>query len=920
MAGKHETQNYETRPNANHGRHGQLDAGGRRDNGGAGGIDLAPQLAYWRQKLGGELPALDVPKDRPRRAQSPGLPDHRIPFRLAPDLIRLAEEFAKSECTTLFVVLLTAYKILLLRLTGQSDVIVGAALPVAIDSTGSFPEDAGAIAALRTNLDGNPCFREAVRRVQATALEAQANRGVSLDRVVKELAIAGDAATPSIFQAQFAIDVAPEDGGCSAAQTGNARVCNTDVDLTLVAMTKENSVASGFMAYAADVFDPATVRRYLDIYPRLLSAMLEQPDRPLKRHALVSAAEQERILFDLNPYARPEHPYRTMAEPFEQQVARTPEAVALIGDEGQMTYGQLNRRANRLAHFLRNSGAGRFGFVAICMERSFSLMVALYAIAKSGAAYVPLDSELPDARIAFMLEDTAPRLVLVDRASTAKVSPGPWQIICMDDDGDRWAALPSENIPCDGPTNHAVHLLYTSGSTGRPKAVAYPVNAAIAEIFWLQRFYPFGIGDANAFKTSHGFDVSIWEIFWTLYFGATLVVCRPGAHRDPVYLADVIEKYGVTWIFLGPSMLQVFLDQLPEGRCRSLRWVICGGEPMTPRLRDTFYARLGAKLINGFGPTEAGTVTDMIIPPDEGSPVVPLGRPAANFRLYVLDEELNVAPIGVPGEAYIAGEIGLAQCYHRRPELTAERFLPDPFGPPGGRMYRTGDICRYRDNGVLEHLGRSGRQVKLRGLRVELAEIEAVLCEHPSVATCFAMATNDEAGQRILAFVVPRNDAALSPSELTDHAGRLLPRFMVPSAIVGMARIPTNVNGKVDREALLQCWRDADTVRPALAGATPLEQEIAEVWTNLVGRPPGSVNEDFLESGGDSLLMLRLVSQLSDLTGLELEITEFIDTRTVRALAEGLQKARQRAGKQDDREYDPVRRLAQSRTAANHPA
>jgi amino acid adenylation domain-containing protein len=916
MAAKREMQMRHVQTGEQHDRHPDLS--GHGDNGSAAAADLAPQLEYWRQKLGGELPVLDIPKDRPRRAPSHGLPEHRITFRLAPDLIRLAEDFARAERTTSFVVLLTAYKVLLLRLTGQSDVIVGALLPTAIHSAAeSSSETPRATIALRTSLDGNADFREAVRRVRATTLEAQANGSVSLDRAIREIGMAGDSTASSIFQACFASDLAPDGGGSLPleGQNGHGGADRANVDLTFVVMTSAASEAPGFMAYAPDLFDQATVRRYLDIYVRLLSGMLQHSELPLKRHALVSAEERERILFGLNPYARPKHPYRTMAEPFEQQVARMPDAVALIGDEGEMTYRQLNERANRLAHFLRNSGAGRFSFVALCMERSFSLMVALYAIAKSGAAYVPLDSELPDARIAFMLEDTAPCLVLVDRASRAKVASGPWQIICMEDDFGRWAALSPDNVACDGPTNHTVHLLYTSGSTGRPKAIAYPVDAAIAEIFWLQRFYPFGIGDANAFKTSHGFDVSIWEIFWTLYFGAKLVVCRPGGHRNPAYLADVIERYGVTWIFLGPSLLQVFLDELPAGRCRSLRWVICGGEPMTPRLRDTFYARLDARLINGFGPTEAGTVTDMIIPPDEGSPVVPLGRPAANFRLYVLDEEFDVAPIGVPGEAYIAGDIGLAHCYHGRPELTAERFLPDPFGSPGGRMYRTGDICRYREDGVLEHLGRSGRQVKLRGLRIELAEIEAVLCEHPSVATCLALAIEEEGSQRILAFVIPRNDNPASPRELTDHAGRLLPRFMVPSAIVNIAGIPINVNGKVEREALIRHWREAETAKPVLDGATALEQAVAEQWTDLVGRPPSSVDEDFLESGGDSLMMLRLVSRLSDLTGLELEITDFIDTRTVRALAEALHNARQRAGKQSDPEYDPVRRLAKIRTA-----
>lgn len=849
---------------------------------------LAPKLSYWREKLGGEMPVLDIPRDRPRPT-SLSFEGDLIDFSFSTDLIRRLKEFVNSEQTTLFTVMLTAFKVLLLRLTGQSDIIIGSPFagrdhPMAEPLLGCFAN----MVALRTNLGGNTSFREAVCRVRATTLEAYDNQSVPFDRVVKELNIPRDFHYNPIFQVQFAYDNVSTVTELGGAEVGVAEVKTgtSKFDLTL-SVVETKFGASGCMEYSTMLFDGLTVQRFADMYVRLLETLVSQPDLHVRSISLLSPEEKNHILFGLNIYARPEHPYRTMSEPFEEQVARNPNAIALVGDEGSLTYSELNGQANRLAHFLRDSGVGRGSFVAVCMERSFGLIVALYAIAKSGAAYVPLDPELPDARIEFMLEDVAPSLVLVDGAAKAKIPQGAWQVVSMDEDVDRWAGLPSVNIECEGPTHHLVHLLYTSGSTGRPKAVAYPINGAITEIFWLHRFYPLQSGDANIFKTSYGFDVSIWEIFWTLYFGAQLVVCRPGGHRDPGYLVEAIEKHKVTMIFLIPSMLEVFLNEMPAGSCRSLRWVICGGAPVTPRLRDAFYERLDAQLVQGYGPTEAGCVTDMIIPPDPGAPTVPLGRPAANYRFYVLDEEFEVTPIGVPGEAYLAGDIGIAQYYYNRPELTAERFLPDPFAPSGGRMYRTGDICRYRENGVLEHLGRSGRQVKVRGMRVELAEVEAVMCEHKSVETCIVLAVEDEVGQRLLAFVVPNNDEQIAPRELAEHAGRFLPRYMVPAAIVSISKIPTTINGKVNEAALLERWREAGetVVGDVVPSSGDSEERLKRVFEQVLGREGISVTDSFFNLGGHSLLVFKLISACAQEFHYRPSVADVFSSPSVRELS-----------------------------------
>ncbi|GAB2810469.1 non-ribosomal peptide synthetase [Streptomyces daliensis] len=871
---------------------------------------VARDLGYWKRQLGGELPVLDLPADRPR----PSVPSRRggvvpldVPAEDAGHVRRLAEE----EGTTPFVVLLAAYKALILRLTGQPDVIVGAPLagrdhPVTEDIVGCFIKPV----ALRTDVTGDLSFRALVRRVHDTVVGAQDHQSVPFERVVAELGIPRTAGGSPVFQTFFGLQSA--DGlSIEGARWGEVVLDSASAkwDLTVsLTETPDSSGSagcagasgfsgfSGFVEYAFDLFDEPTVRRYTAAYRRLLDSALRDADTALRDLDLLSGAERDHIVHGLNPYRRPELPYRTMAEPFEEQAARTPGAVALEGDEGTLTYGELNARANRLAHFLRSAGAGRGTFVALCAERGFDMITALYAIAKSGAAYVPLDPELPDGRLEYMLQDAGALLVLTDDTTRERIGEGPWHTYSLGKDAHLWAALPTGDVPAEGPGNHLVHLLYTSGTTGRPKAVAYGVDGALANIFWLQEKYPFGPGDANLLKTSYGFDVSIWEIFWPLYFGARLAVCRPGGHKDPGYLREMIERHGVTTVYLIPTMMQVFLENAPAGSCPSLRWVFCGGEPVTPRIRDGFHERFDAALINCYGPTEAGCVTDMVLPRDPGAPV-PLGRPAGNFRLYVLDENLALAPVGVPGEAFIGGESGVAQNYHRHPGMTAERFLPDPYGPPGSRMYRTGDLCRYRADGVLEHLGRIGRQVKIRGMRIELAEIEAVLCEHPDVEDAVVLAPQSmEQGtdRRLAAFVVPREGHTSDARELAEHAARLLPAYMLPSRYTEVPHVPMNVNGKADEKALLRHLGEGgapERQRTLVPPEGEVETGLTEIFRRVLGTEDVGVTDGFFELGGHSLLIFRLIAACSQELRLRPTVSDVFAAPTVRELAARLRSS-----------------------------
>jgi amino acid adenylation domain-containing protein len=848
----------------------------------------AEQLEYWRRQLGGELPVLDIPKDRPRPAK-PSRGGHTVPCLLPAPLVLQAKALARAQGTTLFVVLLAAYKTLLWRLTGQVDLIVG--VPFAGRDRVAQEQVVGCFvttAALRTRLDGAVNFLDVLQRVHDTHAEAQDHLAVPFDQVVRALRVPRELQYNPVFQTMFALQNTPGDSlvGATGDWTFDSGTAKFDLAFSLF---DTPTGVTGLVEYAADLFDADTVLRQVDMYRRLLDALLANPSQPVRSHALTSPEERRHILHGLNTYRRPSHPYVSLAQPFEEQVRRTPDAVALVGDEGTLSYRVLNERANRLAHHLRSQGIGRGDFIGICMERSFALMVALYAVAKCGAAYVPLDPELPDGRMAFMLEDTAPRLVFVDistRERVVAVGRGGWTVIDPAQETATWGNCPGYDLPCSGPANHLVHLLYTSGSTGRPKAVAYPVDGALADIFWLQQSYPFAAGDANLFKTSYGFDVSIWEIFWPLYFGAKLVVCRPGAQRDPRYLIEQIDRHRVSLVFLIPSLMQAVLDEIRPNECDGLRWVICGGEPVAPRLRDNFHARMGATLINGYGPTEAGTVTDMIVPREPGTAVVPLGRPAANFRLYVLDDDLEVRPIGVPGEAFIGGEVGLAHAYHNRAALTAERFVPDPFGPPGARMYRTGDVCRYRPDGVLEHLGRIGTQVKIRGMRVELGEIESVFCENPSVAACTALVLGDAPVQKLVAFVVPVKGLALSVQWLLSAAAHILPGYMVPADVVLLERIPMTLNGKIDRLQLAELWKaDTGTVaRKIEPPANEGEARLKRVFEAVLESGEVGVTESFFDLGGHSLLVFKLLASCEAAFGRRPAVADVFSAPTVREL------------------------------------
>jgi amino acid adenylation domain-containing protein len=839
-------------------------------------------LAYWRKKLAGELPILTLPADRPRPV-APTRRGDQFDVEFGSRLAAALREFTKRESTTPFIVLLTAYKALLMRLSGSSDVVVGSPFAgrddvIAERIVGSFLRPV----ALRTDLSGEPTFREAMHRVEDTVLEAMDHQAVPFHRIVADLNLPRRPGLSPVFQTVFGVQ-SPAELRIGSADIGGAylptRSSKADLSL-LMTVTSDSFVCT--VEYSTDLFDEATVRRLCGLYAHLLECAIEKPDDPLSVLPLIDAAETDRIVHGLHPYLRRETGYLTVAEPFEEWAVRTPDATALVAGEQTVTYRELNERANQLAHHLIDRGLAPGDKVALFIERGIPMVVAVLAAAKAGCPYVPLDTDLPPDRLRFMLADSHPALVVSDAASAPRLPAEAPASIVIDGEPSGWSACPSHNPAVAAHPAEALYLLYTSGTTGRPNAVSYPANGVLANILWLQSRYPFAPGEASLFKTSYGFDVSAWEIFWPLAFGARVVIARPGGQREPEYLRDLAARHGVTMVFFVPSLLPAFIDAVRAGECPALRWVFCGGEPISPRLRDAFYDNVAASLVNCCGPTEAGSVVDMALPRDPGSPRVPLGEPASNFRVYVLDKHLQVLPVGVPGEMYVGGEVGLAHGYHGKPALTAERFVPDPFGPSGGRMYRTGDLCRHTEQNLLEHLGRIGRQVKIRGLRVELAEVEAVLEAHRHISQAAVVLLHG--GSKLGACIVPAPGASVPLSEVQSYLRAKLPPHMIPAQVVELDALPVNVNGKVDARAI-----EALIAKQGAGGGqapeNATEAKLAGVFCEVLDLPSVGVTDSFFELGGHSILVFRLAARCAEVFGVKPSVNSIFGAPSVRELA-----------------------------------
>ncbi|MDG9720864.1 non-ribosomal peptide synthetase [Streptomyces sp. DH24] len=871
---------------------------------------IAGQLAYWRGVLDGLPDELPLPVDRVRPAVASyrgGVVSVELDARLHRDLVGLA----RSTRSSLFMVLQAGVAGLLSRLGAGTDVPLGTAIAgrtdAALDDLVGFFVNT---LVLRTDVSGDPGLRELVERVRVTDLAAYAHQDLPFEQLVHALQPARSLARHPLFQVMIVLQNNAEASldlpGLSARPIdGETAAAKFDLGFNFVERTDLDGAPAGIdvsIEYSADLFDADTVRLIGERLGRLLTTGVAEPATPLTRIGILAPDEQERLLTGFNDTARtlelppatesgfaPE----TLAGLFAAQAARTPDRPALVAEDAELTYAELDERSGRLAALLAARGVRRGDVVAVAVPRSAALTVALLAALKAGAAYLPVETDYPAERIAYVLGDARPA-VLVTTVDALGALPEDTEgtvrsLVVLDDLGlERELADVSADavreLPGPLPDSPA-YLIYTSGSTGRPKGVVVPHRGIVNRLLWMQDAYRLGADDRVLQKTPSGFDVSVWEFFWPLVTGAVQVAARPGGHRDPAYLARLIQDAGITTVHFVPSMLEVFLAEPGAAHCTGLRRVLCSGEALPAGLRDRFRALLGAGLHNLYGPTEASvdvTAWDCATAPD--SPVVPIGRPIWNTRTYVLDAALTPVPAGSSGELYLGG-VQLAHGYLGRPDLTAERFVADPFGPPGARLYRTGDLARITRDGVIEFLGRTDDQVKIRGQRIELGEIEHALTRHARVGSAVVTAYRDPSGDtRLAAYVTCADPAApVDPEELRDHLATLLPDHMVPLHYAVIDAVPVTPNGKVDKKALPAPQRLER--RPGRAPRDETETVLCEIFAELLGHDSVDIDDNFFELGGHSLLATKLISRVRARLGLEMSVVSIFEAPTVAALA-----------------------------------
>ena len=861
---------------------------------------------YWKKQLAGPLPVLNLPTDRPR----PPIQMFRganYDFTLNDELARRLRALAKAEGTTLYVVLLAAFELMLHYHSGQEDILV--ASPMVGRSRAEFEGLAGFFAnpvVLRANLSGNPTFRALLGRVRQTVLEALEHQDYPTLRLVQRLRSPRDLSRSPLCQAMFVLDkphrVAEQ--AVPAFETGlrmnlgglvmeaiplERRAATLDLVMLIIETTGSLSTS---IRFNTDLFDAATIARMAGHFHALLESVIRDPAAAIGDLEILTGAERQQLLVEFND-TKTDYPEDTcIHQLFEEQVQRTPDGVAVVFEGQQLTYAQLNARANQLAHHLQGLGVRPEVPVAICMERCPEMVVGLLGILKAGGAYVPLDPAYPKERLSFVMEDAHAAVLLTQGHMVERVPEHGIHVVCLDSDWEAIAAK-SEKNPVTGATaTNLAYILYTSGSTGQPKGVMVEHRGLCNAINWIAQTLELSAEDRCLLKTPITFDAAGRELFPTLLTGGSLFIAEADGHRDSRYLAETIRSARISIFHCVPSLLQFLVEEPAFDDSLALRAVMCGGEAMPTQVVTRFQRRSKAKLYNVYGPTE--TIIDStywLCDGANGRSSNPIGRPIPNARIYILDDALRPLPIGVAGHMHIGG-VGLARGYLNRPELTAEKFIPDPFSAePGARLYKTGDLARYLPDGNIEFLGRGDHQVKIRGFRIELGEIEAALGQHPAVRKVVVLAREDAPGEkRLVAYVV----AEATADELRRFLKDKLPDHMVPGVFVPLDALPLLSNGKIDRRALPA----PDRTRPGLdkayaAPRTPTEELLAEIWAQVLDIERVGIHDNFFDLGGHSLLATQAASRMREAFKVEIPLRRLFEVPTVAGLAESIEVARQ---------------------------
>jgi amino acid adenylation domain-containing protein len=861
---------------------------------------LTREIEHWKNKLAGAQTLLDLPTDHPRPSEH-SWHGAREEISLNSAALGKLKALARAERSTLFMVAVAGFQSLLWRYANQESILIGA--PIAGRNEVEIEDIIGLFVntlVFRTDFSTNMSFRDLIRQVRSFALEAYMHQDVPFEKLVEELVPQRSLDTHPLFQVMFTFQNIPKQvfeipGLTIKEMPFEAGIAKLDLSVEVW----ENSEFHCQFEYNTDLFELATIRRMLGHFENLLNAVVENPDLSLAKIPIMSVQERQQVLMDWNQTAANYSRDLPLHRAFENQVNLSPDATAFLWAGRNWTYRQLNDEANRLADLLVEKGVTPGSLVGVFLERSPEMVVALLGVLKTGAAYVPLDPAYPPERLRFLIDDASLCSIITHSSIEKRLPDNARNVLAFDTEGDGTSGKPTTNPSILVSSDQRAYVIYTSGSTGKPKGVEGTHRGAMNRFSWMWRSYPFRAGEVCCQKTNLGFVDSIWEIFGPLLAGIPNVILAPEAVRDPEEMLQVLARERVTRIVLVPSLLRTLLDYAPDLRRRvpELRLWSCSGEVLPADLAKRFREGFAeAMLLNIYGSSEVSAdVSCQEVGERDLAGSVAIGKPISNTQIYLVDESGEVVPLGIRGEIFVGGD-GLARGYLNRPELTAERFVGNWLAPEqSARLYRTGDMGRYRGNGEIEYLGRVDSQVKLRGLRIELGEIESVLAGHAEVGQAVVVVSGEGEQQKLVAYVVMKEEGKAGPSggELRRYLRSKLPEHMVPASYWRLEGLPLLASGKVNRRALAECGGKPLVDQEELAGpGNEVEAKLAEMWQELLGVEQVGREQNFFELGGHSLLVLQVAARIRRMFEVELAVRSVFEAPTIAGLAQEVEKAR----------------------------
>lgn len=854
------------------------------------GTLLKTQLNYWKQQLSGELPILHLPTDRPHPATTTFIGAKEY-FTFPKNLTDALNQLSQQEDATLFMTLLAGFNVLLYHYTHQEDILIGS--PIANRNRAELEGMLGLFVntlVLRNHLSGDRSFQELLHQVREVTLDAYAHQDLPFEMLVEELQPERDLSRNPLYEVMFVLQNTP----ISAQEVSGLTLRTFEFDSgtaqldIFLSMSESQQGLTGVLEYNTDIFDSTTITRLINNFQTLLESIVALPEQQISKLSPLTVTERSQLLFEWNQ-THADYPQNvSLDQLFEQQVERSPDALALISQTEQLTYRQLNQRINQLAHYLQKQGVTKETLVAICLERLVEMVVGIIAILKAGGAYIPLDPNYPVERLGFILSDSQTSLLITQQEILEKLPASSAKIVCLDIHKNEIAQESQENPVSISSADNLAYIIYTSGSTGNPKGVLGTHRGTVNGLHWLWKTYPFTKEEVCCQKTAISFVDSVWEIFAPLLQGIPTAIIPDAIVKDPQLFVETLVHHKVTRIVLVPSLLRLLLDNYSHltKNLSHLKLWITSGEALSVNLVQTFLQLIPfAKLINLYGSSEVSANvtyydTSLLL---KQATNIPIGRPIDNTQVYVLNSHLQPTPIGVVGELYIGGD-GLANGYLHRTELTQERFIDHPF-VPGTKLYKTGDLVRYLNDHNLEYLGRYDDQVKIRGFRVELGEIADAITQHKDVRESVVILQDDpQSSKRLIAYVV--TDKQEIVSQLLHDLQRRLPNYMIPSAFVVLDALPLTPNGKVDKRALpTDDGIRPNTTKSFVAPRNFTELSLVKIWENLLNTNPIGVTDNFFDLGGHSFLAIRLMAQIHDRFGHNLPLSTLFENPTIEKLA-----------------------------------